>query len=310
MSTKSFTNQRIEGDSMDKKSSLLLGAHMSIAGGFHKAFDRAESIECTSIQIFTKSNRQWSAKPITPSEIAAFKDRWRQSSVQSVIAHAAYLINIGSSNEELQQKSVAALTVELERCKELGIPYLVLHPGIATNSIDECLETISHNLDLVFKNVPGKTMILLENTAGQGSSVGYTLEHLAKIYDKTNQKNRLGFCLDTCHAFAAGYDLRTEHDYNAFWKKFDVILGIKNLYAIHINDSKKGLDSRVDRHEHIGLGKLGLEPFRLLFNDPRFYSVIKVLETPYEELKDYIPDLTIIKDLLTDETKNMLNINE
>ncbi len=295
---------------MEKKPNLLVGAHVSISGGFHTAFDRAESIGCTSMQIFTKSNRQWAAKPITQSEINAFQERWLQSTVKLVVAHAAYLINIGSSQQELQQKSIAALIIELERCQALGIPFLVLHPGIATNSIAECLDLISQHLDYVLDHVKGNTKILLENTAGQGSAVGYTLEQLAAIYQKIKNKDRVGFCIDTCHAFAAGYDLRTQDGYNTFWKNFDTILSIDNLHAIHINDSKKELNSHVDRHEHLGLGKLGIEPFQHLINDPRFFNVPKILETPYEELNDYIQDMKKVKSLLSDGTRKCLTLSE
>ncbi|TET34591.1 deoxyribonuclease IV [Candidatus Dependentiae bacterium] len=278
---------------------LLLGAHISIAGGPDQAIHRGESIGCTAIQIFTKSNRQWFAKPLTPETVEAFKQAWKQSGIQSVIAHAAYLINLGSSNPETLSKSAEALADELKRCDQLGIPYLVLHPGSAGDTPeDQALQQVAQQLNEVFKATPGNTTILLETMAGQGTNLCYRLEQIASIYQASNYKERLGVCLDTCHVFAAGYDLRTPQTYKAFWEQFNTILGLDLLKAIHINDSKKALGSRADRHEHIGKGAIGLDAFRLLFTDSQLAHIPKVLETPKESLEDDARNMAVIRDLI------------
>ncbi len=285
------------------KKSLLLGAHVSIAGGPEQAIYRGESIGCTAIQIFTKSNRQWLAKPLKQEEIDAFQKAWKNSTIQSVIAHAAYLINIGSSNPETVKKSTQSLAIELERCQQLGIPYLVLHPGSRGDlSEKECLQQITQQLDTVLESTPGNTMILLETMAGQGSNMCYRFEQIASIYQESRNKERLGVCFDTCHVFAAGYDLRTEETYQAVWNEFDTIIGLHLLKAIHINDSKKELNSRVDRHEHIGKGELGSNAFQLLFNDERFFDIPKILETPKKRPEDDLHNIQTIKGLVS--TKN------
>jgi len=280
-------------------SPLLLGAHISIAGGPAQAIERGESIGCTAIQIFTKSNRRWSAKPLTQEEIQAFKKAWKESNIQSVIAHAAYLINLGSPNPATVSKSAQALTDELIRCDQLGIPYLVLHPGSAGNTSEEkALQQIANQLDIIFRSTPGTTKILLETMAGQGSNLGYHLEQIASIYQASQYKERLGVCLDTCHIFAAGYDVRTPSTYQAFWKRFDDLIGLDLLKAIHLNDSKKEFGSRADRHEHIGKGAIGLEAFRLLCTDSQFADIPKILETPKESLEDDARNMASIKALI------------
>jgi deoxyribonuclease-4 len=290
--------------------SLLLGAHMSIEGGFDQAIKRGESINCNTIQIFTKSNRQWQAKPITPEQAKSFKQAHQESSIGPIVAHGTYLINIGSSDKELSKKSMLAVIEELERCNELGIHYFVLHPGSSVNSTEsECLQRISENLNLILSKTTSKTVLLLENMAGQGSVVCYKFEQLKTVYDQIEFKNRVGYCFDTCHAFAAGYDFRTLATYEKMWQEFDQILGIDNLKAIHINDSKKELGSRVDRHEEIGKGQLGLETFSLLFNDERFYDIPKILETPNDDLIDYAHNMTILKGLISTKTKKLLGIS-
>ena len=219
----------------NKKHTLLLGAHMSIAGGFEKAIKRGESIHCTVIQIFTKNNRQWYAKPITKQEEIIFKNTVKNSSILSVIAHASYLINIGSPLKHIEEKSYNSLVEELQRCEQLGIKYLVIHPGAHLNgTIDECITRIAYNLNKALTQIPGIS-ILLENTAGQGTNIGYSLEQLALIREKTQAKERIHFCFDTCHAFAAGYDIRSLQAYIAFWENYNQIIGIKHLKAIHIN---------------------------------------------------------------------------
>ncbi len=293
----------------DNKPTLLIGAHMSIAGGPAQAIHRGESIGCTAIQIFTKSNRQWYAKPLQQEDIDTFKHAWNNSTIQSVIAHAAYLINLGSPNPNTQKKSAESLIDELTRCHQLGIPYLVLHPGSRADSSElQSLQKIVDQLDYVFEAAPGNSTILLETMAGQGKNLCYRFEQLATIYDKSKHKDRLGVCVDTCHVFAAGYDLRTQQTYDALWKEFDSIIGLDLLKAIHINDSKKGLGSRVDRHEHIGKGLLGIDFFGFLFNDPRFFSIPKILETPKESLSDDRNNMETIAKLITPETRGLISV--
>ncbi len=295
-----------------KKRRLLLGAHMSIAGGLEQAIISGSSIGCTTIQLFTKSNRQWNAKPLTDDQIELFKKTHKEYDVDPVVAHATYLINIASPDSKIAQASMKALAFELERCQSINIPYLVLHPGSYTSGDrQEGLERISKHLDEIFEQVPGSTMILLETMAGQGSVLCSTFEDIATVINNSKHKKRLGVCVDTCHLFVAGYDLRTPETYKKTWDDFDQIIGLDRLKVIHINDSKKGLHSRVDRHEHIGKGELGLEPFRLLFNDERFYEIPKILETPKSTEEPFTEDkmnMEIINSLLTNETKKLLNI--
>lgn len=293
---------------MQKKHSLLLGAHMSIADKMSLAIERGESIGCSAIQIFTKSNRQWHAKPIKDEDATSFKKAWKDSSIQSIIAHASYLINIGSPNEEIEKKSIHALELELNRCAQLDIPYLILHPGSHTKTDeDSCLARISGNINKVLAVTSGCT-ILLETMAGQGTNVGYSFDHLAQIIKKVEHKNRIGVCFDTCHAFAAGYEFRTEKSYALMWEQFDKTIGINKLKAIHINDSQQDIGSRVDRHTDIGKGKIGLKAFELLCNDPRFFDIPKVLETPKKDLSDDKKNLNALRNLLTNKTRTLLHV--
>jgi deoxyribonuclease-4 len=276
----------------------LLGAHMSITQGFAKAVTDGQSIGCTAIQIFTHSNRQWHMKPLEQDAIDRFKKAQIPSTIKSVMVHASYLINIGSSNHELRAKSVKALIEELHRCEQLGIPLLVLHPGSAGDESEEkCMALIAQGLDEVIMANPGHSMVLLENSAGQGSVVGYTFEQLATIRKLSHHKARIGFCFDTCHAFAAGYDLSNKITYKETWNHFDKVLGLEHLKAIHVNDSKKALGSRVDRHDDIGQGLMGIESFSLLINDPRFSNIPKILETPSNSILDYKRNLDLLKSL-------------
>ncbi len=289
-----------------KKQTLLLGAHLSVAGGLEEAIYRGESIGCTTIQLFTKSNRRWFAKPLTQEAIATFRQAVSESNIESLVAHAAYLINLGSPKREIRQKSVQALKEEFSRCEQLGIAYLVLHPGSRGDSSEtESLDLIATQLDEVAAAIPGKSMILLETMAGQGSNLCHRFEQIAYVYNKITHKERIGVCFDTCHVFAAGYDLRTEKKYQAVWDEFDRTIGLSRLKVIHINDSKKELGSRVDRHEHIGKGLLGSESFRLLFNDKRFFAIPKILETPKKHLSEDLMNMKTIGRLLSKLTKKM-----
>lgn len=295
------------------KHHLLLGAHMSIAGGFEKALERGESIGCTAIQIFTKSNRQWAAKPITTEQAETFKKAAKNSSVLFTMAHASYLINLGSADHATAKKSAQALIEELERCAQLGIKYLTFHPGSGKSANrQQTLEQISDLLNHVFENSPTHTTLLLENMAGQGSVVCSTFEEIALIRKKSAHKARLLVCFDTCHAFAAGYDFTSEKGYKDMWHSFDALIGLEHLKAIHTNDSKKGLGQHVDRHEHIGKGKIGLEAFTLLLNDPNFFDVPKILETPKDDgvagLKEDLHNMDTLKDLISAKNKKILGL--
>lgn len=293
------------------KKKLLLGAHQSIAGGYEQAIIKADEIGCSALQIFTKSGRQWAAKPITTEQALLFKDTFNSSSCNVVVAHASYLINIASADDALRQKSILALKEELHRCHALGIPYLVLHPGNFTRStLEESLYIAHQSLSIALEQDKGHTMILLENTAGQGSSIGFTFEQLASITQDVTPRNRIGFCFDTCHGFAAGYSFSTKQRYEDMWNKFDALIGLHHIKTFHCNDSAKGLGSRVDRHAHIGEGAIGIEAFRLLMNDSRFFDIPKILETPKSatDLSDDVKNMNTLKNLLSEETKTILNI--
>jgi len=294
---------------MKEKNILLLGGHMSIAGGFYKAILAGESIGCTAIQIFTKSNRQWKAKPITKEAVDLFRAAWKKSCIKSVVAHATYLINIGSPDRDVYEQSLHALEIELRRCLELGIEFLVLHPGSHLRSTEKkSIHKIIKGLDRVFERVAGKVNILLETMSGQGTQLGYRFEQIASILDQACNKKRLGVCFDTCHVFAAGYDLRAKKEYEHVMREFDKIIGFHKLQLFHINGSKKALGTRVDRHENVGKGEIGSEAFKLLFNDERFFAIPKILETPEGTLENYKMNMDFIETLLTPKTKKIFGI--
>jgi deoxyribonuclease IV len=263
----------------------LFGAHMSIAGGYHNALLAARDHDCTALQLFTKNANQWAAKPLTGDDVRLFRRTLRQTKVRPTIAHDSYLINLASPKEDLYRKSVEAFVIEMERAEALGLRYLVAHPGSHAGTDEETgLNNIVRALDEVHQRCAGfRVRVLLETTAGQGQSLGHRFEHLARILNAVAEPRRLGVCLDTCHVFAAGYPLAPEADYQETMATFNRVIGLKRLRVFHVNDSKKPLGSRVDRHAHIGRGCLGLEPFRLLVNDPRFRDRPMILETPKEE---------------------------
>ncbi len=260
----------------------LIGAHESIAGGVHTAFDRAESAGCTTLQVFTKNNTQWSAKPLSETDIASYKKRASESTIAPVVSHSSYLINLCATNRDTLRKSRAAFVDELERCERLGIPYLNFHPGSHTGAgEDEGIKGIIESLNIIHEQTKGfGTLSVLETTAGQGSAIGYRFEQLEMIISGVDAPERMAVCIDTCHIFAAGYDIRTEKAYEHTMKEFHDVVGLDRLVAIHVNDSKKGLGSRVDRHEHIGKGEIGTEGFRSLMQDIRMVNIPKILETP------------------------------
>ena len=257
---------------------------MSTAGGFHRAVELASAAGCDCVQIFTKNNNQWKAKPISEADAEKFRQALSESGVRHPLSHASYLINLASPNEELRAKSVDAFVVELQRAGQLGIPFVVMHPGSFTTS-DEAtgLETISRSLNEVHQKLEDWSAIcLLENTAGQGSNLGNDFQHLQAIIEEIDQPERVGVCFDTCHAFAAGYAMETKEDYAATVSAIESTFGLQRLKAFHLNDSKKPFGSRKDRHESIGKGEMGLEPFRHLMNDPRLEQIPMYLETPKE----------------------------
>ncbi|MBX9791635.1 MAG: deoxyribonuclease IV [Pirellulales bacterium] len=255
---------------------------MSIAGGYFRAVEIAHAAGCDCVQLFTKNNNQWRAKEIDDESAAKFKNRLAELGIRHPIAHDSYLINLAAPDDALWKRSVDAFVVELLRAERLAIPYVVMHPGAFTTSSEEVgLRRVVQALDEVHAQTRGLTArCLLETTAGQGSCLGWRFEHLATILDGVREPERLGVCVDTCHIFAAGYPLADPRDYQATIAELDRIVGLSRVKAFHLNDSIKGLGSRVDRHAHIGEGALGLEPFRHLLNDPRFADVPMYLETP------------------------------
>lgn len=282
-----------------KQTNILLGAHISIAGGLDKAITQGEKFGCTAIQIFTKNSRSWSTKKLTKEEIVLFKNALKNSTIKIVIAHSSYLINIGSKDKNTEKKSVQALIEELERCEQLGIPYLVIHPGSHLGAGEKaCIEEIAKNLDTVFKKIPGKINIALEIVAGQGTNVGYTFEQLKKIRDLCQEKKRVGICLDTCHMFSAGYNISSKKEYENVIEQFDKILGLKILKVIHLNDSKTKLGSKLDRHENIGKGTIPIETFKLIMNDNRLANIPKILETPVEEYSEFAEQIKLLHGLI------------
>lgn len=255
---------------------------MSIAGGLPRAVDRAVASRCEALQIFTKSAGQWRARALPSEEIAHFRRRIEETGIRPVVAHNSYLINLAAADPALRAQSIAALGVELDRAEALGLDGLVMHPGSYTRGNEEDgLRLIAEGLSMLLGARPrARTRVLLEHTAGQGTNLGHRFEHLAAILEHLGGSPRVGICLDTCHLLTAGYDLCTGQGYDQTFSDFDRIVGLGRLEVFHLNDSKKPCGSRVDRHEHIGKGCLGLEPFRRLLNDPRFTSLPMLLETP------------------------------
>ena len=260
-----------------------------------------KTVDCDAIQIFTKSSRQWAAKPYTKEEIELFDFNRKTTGITTVIAHDSYLLNLGSPDGALRKRSVGAFIDELERCEILGVANLVAHPGAHVGAgEEEGIKTIAGSLDEVHKACPGySTKVTLEITAGQGSNLGYRFEQIGNIIDATKENDRLRVCFDTEHAFAAGYDIRTKEGYERTFSEFDETIGIEVLAAFHLNDSKKEFNSRVDRHEHIGKGYIGVEAFRLLLNDQRFWGLPMCLETPKgPDLAEDRENLTLLRSLL------------
>src|SRR3954454_13433070 len=283
---------------MTKK--VLLGAHMSIAGGAHMAIERACSIQCTAMQIFVKNNMQWFARPLSTEEIRAFLKHQQRTQLSAVFAHANYLINLAATNPQFHANSLRALAEELIRADQLELPFLVLHPGAHLGAGEEAgLEKIVSSIDAVHAVLPKtRTKIALETTAGQGSCLGDRFEQIAHIIAHVREPERLCVCLDTAHVHAAGYDIGSESATRKMFAEFDRIIGLKRLAALHLNDSKTARGSRVDRHEHIGKGQIGVEAFRFIMRDRRFRKIPKVLETPKgKELLEDVENMKTLREL-------------
>jgi len=282
-----------------------LGAHMSIAGGIDLAIERGASIGCTAIQLFTKSTSQWAARPLPDDEVGRFKAARVRSGIASVMAHDSYLINLCSPDDALWEKSVEACHLELQRCERLGIETLVVHPGGHMGQGEDFgVRRLAQAIDVIHARLPGSGVsIALETMAGQGTVIGHRFGQLSRTIALTSDPERVGVCLDTCHVFAAGYDLRTKTAYGETMREFEGEIGLRRLRAVHVNDSKRELGSRVDRHEHIGKGCLGLDAFRLLMTDPRLEHLPLVLETPKDEktLKEDVLNLNTLIGLAAPE---------
>jgi deoxyribonuclease-4 len=258
---------------------------MSIAGGYYKAVDAAAALGMETVQIFTKNNSQWRGKPLVEEDVRLFREALDRTGLQRPCAHNSYLINVGSSDPALWQRSVDALVEEVERAEAFGLEGIVMHPGAAVGaSEEEALDRIVQGINETHRRTPNaRAQLWLEATAGQGSCLGCQFEHLGYIIDEVDESERLGVCIDTCHIFAAGYPIGSAKEFNATFKKLDEVVGLDRIRAFHVNDSKKPLGSRVDRHHHIGEGLIGLEPFRMLLNDKRFAHLPMYLETKKEQ---------------------------
>jgi deoxyribonuclease-4 len=279
---------------------------MSIGGGVHMAIERGCSINCTAIQMFVKNNMQWFGRPLAREEIRAFLDHRQRAELLSIFAHSNYLINLATTNPQFLKNSIRALSEELIRADQLELPFLVLHPGAHLGAGEEAgLEKIVESIDRVFRKIPKiKTRIAIETTAGQGSCLGHRFEQIAYIIENVRERERLCVCLDTAHVFAAGYDIGTEARVKKTFREFDRLIGLSRLAAIHVNDSKTPRGSRVDRHQHIGRGQIGLEAFRFIMRDRRFRKIPKVLETPKgKELREDVVNLKTLRALIEERTR-------
>jgi len=282
--------------------SILLGAHMSIAGGVHTAIERAMKIGCTTMQMFVKNNTQWNGKPLTDDDVSTYKKLLSESSIGPVLVHDTYLINLCATDKMILKKSRAALKDEFDRAERLGASYLNFHPGSHMGAgEDDGIQLVAESLNIIHAQTKEyRVKSVLEATAGQETALGYRFEQLRAIIDLVDERERMAVCIDTCHVFAAGYDISNEPGYWRTFEEFNAIVGLDRLVAFHINDSKRELGSRVDRHEHIGKGKIGKTAFRLLMNDERFRNIPKVLETPKgPEMKEDVRNMRLLRSLVS-----------
>lgn len=278
----------------------LLGAHVSIAGGLHKAILEATAMEATACQIFVKSSRSWHAKPLTEEEIDTFKTVWKASAIKVVVAHASYLINIASPDAKTHKNSAAALAGELARCEQLGIQYLVLHPGSHVGSgVEAGCTKIAETLNDILSKTKGITTLLLETAAGQGSNLGSTFEEIQSILHATKHKKKIGVCLDTCHIYSAGYDISTAVAYKKVMSHFDEVIGLNHLKVVHLNNSKNDCGARKDRHEKIEIGTLPITIFKAIMHDPQLKEIPKILETPPQKdpIAEYTEEIELLRSL-------------
>jgi deoxyribonuclease-4 len=277
---------------------------MSIAGGVHTAVERGISIGCTTMQMFVKNNNQWRGKELTDEDISTYKKLLQESSIGPVVVHDTYLINLCATDKQILRKSRAALKDELNRCEMLGVEYLNFHPGSHIGAGEkEGIKRIAESLNIVHDQTRWYGVrSVLETTAGQGTAIGYRFEQLREIIDLVDDAERMAVCVDTCHVFAAGYDIATERGYEKTFEDFDAVIGLGRLAAFHVNDSKREFGSRVDRHEHIGKGAIGRTGFRLLMNDDRFRAVPKILETPKgPDMKEDVKNMRLLRSLVVRE---------
>jgi deoxyribonuclease-4 len=277
---------------------------MSIAGGIHTAVERAMRIGCTTMQMFVKNNTQWKGKPLSEQDVSTYKKLLSESSIGPVVVHDTYLINLCATDRMILRRSRSALKDELDRAELLGVEYLNFHPGSHMGAGEtEGIKRIAESLNIIHDATSGyRVKSVLEATAGQGTALGYRFEQLRAIIDRVEEKHRMAVCIDTCHVFAAGYDISTEIGYERTFNEFDDLVGLDRLVAFHVNDSKRELGSRVDRHEHIGNGRIGRAGFALLMNDARFRYVPKILETPKgPEMKEDVRNMRVLRSLVTKE---------
>lgn len=278
---------------------LQVGAHTSIGGGLHRALERGADCGSDVVQIFSRSNQQWKAKPIADGDVDAWREARRRTRVRPAMVHGCYLINLCATTQALRERSYQALADELRRCDRLDIPYLVLHPGAHCGDGEVTgIERIGKAIDRLFDEHPDlSTRLVLENTAGQGSNLGYRFAHLRDLFGAVRRPERLAVCIDTCHTLAAGYDIRTRDGWEATFEELDRTVGCDKVVAFHVNDSKTPLGSRVDRHEHLGRGHLGLEALRCLVNDPRFVGLPMTIETPKPSDRADVVNVAILRAL-------------
>ncbi len=280
---------------------ILLGSHMSTSGGVHTAVDRAMSIGCTALQVFTKNNNQWTVKPLAKEDIENYKRKIAEATITPVMAHDSYLINLCAMNPDTLVKSRTAFIDELTRCEQLGIQLLNFHPGAHGGAGEEGgIKKVIESLNIAHERTEGfKVLSVVETSAGQGTAIGYKFEHLEKIINGVDKPHRMAVCVDTCHIFAAGYEIRTKEGYTATFEEFDNIIGLNRLAAFHFNDSKKEFGSHGDRHEHIGKGMIGAAGFSLLMNDIRFAKIPKILETPKsKDLHEDVENMKVLRRLI------------
>ncbi|MDE0185282.1 MAG: deoxyribonuclease IV [Candidatus Poribacteria bacterium] len=278
---------------------MMIGAHVSTAGGIHNAISNGTDLGCDSIQIFLKNPNQWAGKSPSESDIDQFIERWRESPIQEILIHDIHLTNLASPKKDVLENSREQFNVQMQLAARLNIRYIVTHLGAHLDSGEtEGLQVLSDSLNLALEQITGGDVeILLETTAGQGTNLGYCFEHLRQIIDMSENPERMGVCFDTCHVFAAGYNLCTDADYDETFERFDQIIGLDRLVAFHLNDAKSAFNSRVDRHDHIGEGNLGIPPFQRLVNDPRFEHTPAIIETPKMKVM-HATNLAVLRGLL------------